>query len=396
MAIKTNMMPMAGMDNKQEDAALVVRGDAPRVYFRNALNVDFTETGRLNMRGAVRKVASDLYKCIWQSPLHGDVFGVLGSSWVKIDPESWGHEVLADLGGEWASHCVLNGRVVVAGAGGLFTYDGRKATRLPMDTPGQPFASASEGAMPPGSYGVAVSWLRGSLESSVSATSSVDLGSGGGLTVGLPYCLDPSVTGVRLYLTKPGSRELQQAGDWPISQGALGLVALPELGGSPEFQHLDAMPAGRYVQPWRGRLLTAGHKTLYFSEPMAWHLHDRRHGFIQFPQRITFVIALDGGIWVGQVDHVLFLEGHQPDDLAVQRRAAKPPVPASAVHIDSDLVGELAGPGVQSALWLAANGYVLGTSDGQMVEMQRKQLKGIQAASGSTTVWGDRILTLLG
>ena len=396
MPAKTSLMPMAGIDNRQEDAALVVGGDAPRVYFREALNVDFTETGRMNLRGAIHRITETPFKHLWVSPLHGDTFGVLGSQWVKVDTDDWSYEVLLDLGGDMASHCVLNSRVVVAGADALFSYDGRKAVRLSIETPGQPFASQISGAMPAGDYGVAVSWLRGSLESSVSAMSAISLSDGGGITVGLPYCIDPSITGVRLYCTKPGSRELQRVGDWPVGEGAIDLVALPDLGASPEFQHLDAMPSGRFVQTWRGRLLVASTKTLYFSEPMAWHLHDRRHGFVQFPQRITFVIAVDGGIWVGQMDHVLFLAGNKPDDFEQQRRSAKAPVPGSAIHIDSDLVGEMAGSGVKSALWLAANGYVLGTADGQMVELHRKRITGINAATGSTTVWGGRVLTVLG
>ena len=397
MPIKTNLMPVAGIDNRQEDAALIVGGEAARVYFRDALNVNITETGRVDMRGAVRKVTSESYKNLWASQLHGDLFGALGTEWVKIDTDDWTHEVLADVGSELVSHCVLNSKVIAAGASGIFSFDGRRASRMTIDTPSQPVvtAASSGGALAQGDYGVAVSWLRGTLESSVSHMA-VGHVTGGALAVALPYCIDPSITAVRLYLTKPGSRELQQAGDWPPDQGSIEITALPALGASPEFQYLDAMPTGRFVQPWRGRLLTASFKTLNFSEPMAWHLHDRRHGFIQFPQRITFVAAVDGGIWVGQVDHVLFLSGARPDELQQHRRASKAPIPASAVLLDSDQVGELAGPGVQSALWLAANGYVLGTSDGQMVELQRKRLAGIKAASGATTVWGYRILTVLG
>lgn len=397
MAIKTSLMPLAGIDNRQEDdAALIINGEDRRVFLRDALNVNITETGRANLRGALHQVTATPFKSLWVSPLHGDLFGVLGTLWVKIDPQDWSYEVLSDLGGEEASHCVVNAKVVAAGVDGLFSYDGRRALPLSMETPGQPFLTEIEGSLPQGGYGVAVSWLRGSLESSVSSMTSIQLQQGGGITIGLPYCIDQSITGLRIYMTKPGGRELQRVGDWPVNQGAVDVLALPELGAPPEFQYLDGMPTGHFVQPWRGRLLTAGHKTLYFSEPMAWHLHDRRHGFIQFPQRITFVAALDGGIWVGQVDHAIFLAGNQPEDLQQQKRAAKAPVPRSAVILDSDLVGELAGPGVQVALWLGANGYVLGTADGQMVELQRKRIMGIAAASASTTAWGNRILTVLG
>ncbi|RMX08488.1 hypothetical protein D8I35_05265 [Corticibacter populi] len=392
----TRLMPLAGINNRSEDDAALVRGgDDPTVFVREALNFDITDTGRLHMRGQVKMVTSTPYKHLWYSHLHGDLFGMLGTAWVKIDPDDWSCVELADLGGGWASHCVLNGRVAVAGVDGIFTFDGQAATRLPIETPGMPALVRTGGALESGDYGVAISWLRGSLESSVSEVAYAALQDGGGLTVGMPYSIDPSITMARLYMTKPGSRVLLHAGDHAVNGDSVDIVAMPLLGGAPEFQHLDAMPAGRFLGHWKGRLVTATNRVLSFSHPMAWHLHDRRHDFVQFPQRITFVVAVEGGLWVGQVDHVLFLSGSQPDDLQVLRRGAKAPVYGSAILLDAELLGEVAG-GSQAALWLAENGYVIGTADGQVVEIHRKSIAGIRASAGASTVWGERILTVLG
>ncbi|THJ36159.1 hypothetical protein E8K88_02525 [Lampropedia aestuarii] len=389
----TRLMPLAGINNRAEDAALVRGGDSPAVWVREALNVDITETGRLNMRGQVRAVTQTPYKHLWFSALHGDLFGVLGTRWVKIHPDDWSYEELADLGGSWASHCVIDQRVAVAGADGIFVYDGTKAEPLQMHTPGMPAVSDLDGSLPPGDYGVAVSWLRGSLESSVSEVAFGPAQSGG-LRVSFPFSLDDSVTGVRLYMTKPGSRELQRVGDYLVSAQAADVVAPPALGGSPEFQHLDAMPSGRFMHHWRGRLLTCTARTLHFSKPMAVHLHDCRHDFVQLPQRITFVAPVEGGIWVGQVDHIVFLSGTQPDDLVVRRLAGQPPIQGSATLVPAEQLGELAG-GNAAALWLSANGYVVGTSEGEIVELHRTVLTGIAATAGATVLVGERLLTVL-
>lgn len=394
--ITTRFMPLAGINNRAEDAALVRGGDEPSVAVREALNVDISQTGRVDMRGAVRKVCDALYRNLWCSPLHGDLFGTLGTQWVKIDVRDWSHELLADLGGSWACHCVVNDAVAVAGADGIWVYDGRSAAPLSMHTPSMPAVSAAgAGALAAGDYGVALSWLRGTLESSVSLVSYASVQEGGALRVAMPFSLDASVTHVRLYMSKPGSGQLQAVGDYPVATAFVELAALPQLGGAPPFQMLDAMPAGRFMAHWNGRLLTASARALHFSEPMAPHLYDRRHGFVQFPQRITFVQPVAGGVWVGQVDHVVFLEGAGPDAFVLRRKAAQPPVAGSAVLLDAELAGQLAGTGAAVALWLAANGYVIGTPEGQLVELHGRSLSGIGAEFGSTAVWGDRVLTVM-
>mgnify|MGYP007112904651 CR=1 FL=1 len=118
-----SLLPMAGINNVAEDAALQRGGDAPKLYVRDAVNVDITESGLPQLRSGVRPVTTAAYRNLWQSPLHGDVFGTLGDQWVRIDPASWTHEALATIGEGDVSHEVLNNRVVAAGPAGLFVFD---------------------------------------------------------------------------------------------------------------------------------------------------------------------------------------------------------------------------------------------------------------------------------
>ena len=153
------------------------------------------------------------------------------------------------------------------------------------------------------------------------------------------------------------------------------------------------MPSGKYFGQWRGRLVSARANVLRFSQALAYHVHDPRHDFVLMPQRITFLQPVDGGIWVGQVDHVAFLAGAQPDELQLLRKTAKAPVPGSALALDAETAGEMSGGGSAVVAWLADNGYVLGTADGGVIEKHATRLRGITGNQGTSIVFRNRLTT---
>ena len=390
------LVPLAGIDNVSDEATLRRGGDSPRLYVRDAINVDLTKEGKAELRAGVRRVTSSPYRNLWQSPLHRDVFATLGDQWGCVDPVSWSFEPLIALGDGPASHVVLNNLVCVAGQAGIFTFDGTTAQRLTLDTPAAPLVLVGAGSLDAGDYGVAVAWLRGSLESAPSQIKTAHVPASGSLEITLPLCLDATVTGVRLYLTTPNGGELAREQDYPLGAATIVVSVSPKLGAPAQFQHLSPMPTGQYLAYWRGRLLTAKGNVLRFSEALTYHLHSERHGFVQMPQRITFVQPVDGGIWIGQVDHVAFLAGSTPDQLSMSRKTAKAPVPGSAIMVDADtLGGELSQGGGSTAVWLADNGYVAGTSSGQVVELQAGVLRGIVGSSGASVALDRRLLTVV-
>lgn len=388
-----SMMPLAGIDNTSDDDRLQVGGQEPRLFLREAVNVNITESGKLRMRPGRRKVSGAALSSVWQSPLHRDVFGVQGDEWVKVDPSTWATQALATIGAGAAHHLVLNSQVLAAGANGIFAYDGSTARRFTLGVPPPPMVTPSTGSLEPGAYGVAVAWLRGGMESPLSPMAQCTVSAGGGLSILLPLCPDPTVTGARLYLTSQNGGELARGEDYPIGLQSLEIPLLPKLGARPAFRHMEPMPTGEYLSYWRGRLVVARGSVLRFSEAMAYHVHDSLHGFVQMPQRITFLHAVDGGLWVGQVDHVAFLAGSTPADLVMSRKTAKPPVPGSAVALDAEAAGEISSGGSSTVAWLAANGYVLGSPAGTVVETRSGRLSGITGNRATSIVFGNRVLT---
>ena len=391
----TPIAPLAGIDNfSPRDDALQVGGNEPRVYLREANNVTI-ENGRASMRPGLRHVTNTPYAELWQSPLHGDAFARLGSQWVKVNMADWTHEVLAEVGEGALSHLVLNGTVLVAGPAGIFQYNGSAAKPFTIDAPPGPIVTASTGSLEAGDYGVAVAWLRGALESPLSPMTTHKSAAAGGLQVLLPMVIDPTVTGVRMYLTRHNGGELLRCEDYPVGTTVVDLPTLPKLGAPAQFQHMEPMPSGQYLGLWQGRLVVAHGRTLRFSEAMAYHVHDPRHGFVQMPQRITFVAPVDGGLWVGQVDHVVFLRGTAPQELAFERKTSRAPVPGSTVALASDEAGEASGGGRAAVAWLSSVGFAMGTPDGGIIEPQSKRLRAISATAGSTVVQHGRLTTAL-
>lgn len=384
-----SFMPCFGIDNTSEDAAMVQGGREPFVYMRDAVNVNVTPAGKMDMIASGGKVTDKSYKHIWQSPLHKDVFAVLGDDLVKVNTADWTHEAIATIGnGGTVVYEVLNNRVVAANKYGLFIYDGKTCQPLTIDAPPPPFL-ASAISDHTRTRSVAISWLRGNMESSLS--NYVPMGEGG--DVALPMVTDPTVTGVNIYATSVGGTDMQLAGAVNRDDTSFTITEDHKLGMAAQFAHLSPMPTGKYLCYWRGRLITATANVIRFSEPLAYHLHDERHGFIQASQRVTFIQPVDNGLWVGQVDHVIFIQGTSPDDMTISIKSAQAPVPNSAIQIPSNDIGEVAEGGSLVTVWLASNGYVAGSSTGQIIEYQSGRISNISAQSGTTVRFDRRLVT---
>lgn len=384
-----SFMPCFGIDNTSEDAAMVQGGREPFVYVRDANNVNVTPAGKIDMIASGGKVTDNTYKHIWQSPLHKDVFAVLGDDLVKVNTADWTHEAIATIGnGGTVVYEVLNNHVIVANKNGLFIYDGKTCQPLTIDRPPMPIAYGNIDDTQQ-TRSIAISWLRGSMESSLSDY----VTAGASTDVVLPMVFDPTITAVNIYATSLGGTDMQLAGTVSSNATNYKIEADHALGMAAQFAHLSPMPTGKYLCYWRGRLITATANVIRFSEPLAYHLHDERHGFIQTSQRITFIQPVEGGLWVGQSDHVIFIQGASPDDMTISIKSAQAPVPNSAIQIPSNDIGEAAEGGSLVTVWLASNGYVAGSSGGQVIEYQAGRISNISAQSGTTVRFDRRLVT---
>lgn len=129
------LLPCGGMDNAS-DVTMLDKNSSGMVYVQDAVNVDISKEGKMKLRQSGIKVSDVNYQSLWQSSLHGDVFGLFENQWVKVDPDTWTHEVLiSNVGESPLYHAVLNNKVIVAAKNGIFSYDGNRARKLGIDTP---------------------------------------------------------------------------------------------------------------------------------------------------------------------------------------------------------------------------------------------------------------------
>lgn len=384
--------PFVGIDKLHNDDELQVGGKDPKLYARDIVNLDLSASGQASIRGGIEQVSNLKYRYLWQSPLHGDTFALLNAQLVKVNTNDWqSHEVLGDVGDGFLYCALLNNTVCFATTFGLYTFDGQQLRLLTFNNPPQPLVvSIGNTGDLDGDVYAAVSWLRGHVESQLSPMVPVTSST---FELYRPFYDDPSITHMRIYLTQPNGTQLRAAQTIDVSQTSTTLSANSGTGDDARFRHLSAMPTGRFLNVWKGRLIVAKANVLHFSEPMTYHLSDERHGFVQLPQRITFVCGVEGGIWVGQVDHVVFLAGTKPDDFSVVRKNAKPPIPNSAIFLSSNAVSaELSQMGAGACAWLANNGFVIGTADGQMMELHAGRIKGITGRVASAIELDRRIV----
>ncbi len=395
MAVK-KIPALMGMNNVKEDAALEISGKNPALFVRDAVNINFTESGRAELAQGMQLQSNQALRCLWQSPLHKDCFAALGNMWVKVNVDTWETEPLIECGDGDIFHIVLNSVVCMACDEGLFIYDGSVAKRLTIDTPAKPIGRIAHNySLVEGDYSFAISWMGNGVESALSEIEKVKIEKNGGVHLQLPLCLDNNVSQVRVYMTEPGGGELRQVFELPIETMSVDVTTLPELGRAAEFQFLSPMKSGNFLRLWRGRLWAVRSNVLYFSEAMAHHLTDERYNFIQFPQRIRFIEPVDGGIWVGQADHVVFVRGQDVRNMTIEHKASRAPVYASSHLLHSDVVKELSQGGSWCAVWLAENGFVVGTAEGQLVELQSEAIQGITAQSGQLVGFGDRLVAVV-
>ncbi len=386
------LTPLRGMDNVSDDESMSSFGKTPFVKLRDAVNVNITSAGRMELRDTGTVVTEIPYKNLWQSPLHGDTFGTLNGELVKIDTSDWSHLALNIQVQGTVNYLVVNNFIVISDATALYKYDGLSVEKLTIGTPPTPMLNAVDGSLSEGTYNLAISWSKNGRESALSNIMTFE--GGGGIHLVLPYNYSGDADQVTIYMTERNGSELLKVIALPVITAAFTVTNDKDLTRAAQFQNLSPMRTGKFLKLWRGRLLTADKNLLLFSQALNFHLCDERYDFIALPQRVTFVEPVESGIWVGQSNGVVFLSGSDVRDLRLVQTGAKAPVPGTALRVNSDFLGEAAA-GLESVVWLAENGYCIGTPTGNLIEAHANTLKGITAKGGQSVRFDDRIVTVL-
>lgn len=368
---------------------------------RDAVNVDIDRDGGVGRRDGLQATAvTDPVSGVYGWRNQNRLCYVSGGSLKLWNPATGVATTLGAVTDTEVEYVEVNSELVVGGLNTLLVVRSGQVQGLGVETPPPPLAATTQvGGFTAGRYGVLITFVASSgEESGASPAVFFDVVEGGGIEIqALPIPLEAKVTKIRIYRTTANGDAFYAAQDLPLPHAGAFLLSQGAPGGQVcTTRHMVRMPGGKYLRYWRGRVLVARGPNLYMSEPMRYGLHDPRHGFIQFPNVITFIQPVLGGIFIGQRDGVVFLRGALPSELKVEATGAAVPVPGSSTEIGGeDMSGDWAQGGQKYAVWLGERGYAIGTPNGDVVEPQSKRLAVPVGQRGVTVVHNRRLTTLV-
>lgn len=268
-------------------------------------NVDVTDTGALVRRQGRELIASGTYTGLYSTIDRTRMYVADGGQIKRIAPDM-SLTVLASglksLPMHWAE---INGLVFYAN-GHDYGIIGPDSRVLPWgwEIPGQAQLQASFGAMDPGKYEVACTFiLPDGRETGAGDATSIELPADSGLVI----TQIPQAAGckTRIYIAPAGSTVLQHAFTTTLS-AATWNAGPDALGEELVSQGLDPIPQGATLPAaWAGRMWTAQPiaqrdiSVIWGSEPLGFHLFNLRQGFLSVPGRVLMLLAHDAGLIVG-------------------------------------------------------------------------------------------------
>jgi hypothetical protein len=222
--------------------------------------------------------------------------------------------------------------------------------------------------------------------------------------------VDSTVASMRIYTTQATAVETDgevqtYAGDvlYLVSEVAPGSASISAdtyvgapIGRPADTINKGRMPGGTYVRYWRGRLLVARGRTLFYSDPLRYGLYDQSAGFVTFESRIDFVESVDSGVFVGlRGNGVHFLAGDTPNQWQRVKSATESAQPGASMLVPAaQMKLELTAKPEWVAVWFTHRGFALGLPSGNVLYPQADLLSGLPLGNGSIHFDDDRLIVL--
>ena len=226
-------------------------------------------------------------------------------------------------------------------------------------------------------------------------------------TGGIPTPLETTVKRIRVYKPQASAVPQSQGADITVFGDTLYLVSETSvneispgvntpIGKPADTMNKARMPGGDFARYWRGRLLVARGRTLYFSDPLRYGMYDQTGGFVAFEARIDFIEPVEGGVFVALRNNgVHFLRGDTPEkwerivaDLIPAQAGSSLLIPTAQMKLDVQSKPEWV------AVWLTHKGFAIGLPSGNVLYPQADLLSGLPLGTGSLHFEGDRLIAL--
>lgn len=380
-------LPAAGIDSLSNETALL------KGAVREAVNVDIGRAGGFKRRvGQTLRLSGSDYHSIWGAQQRGTMLVAKGNELLRLNDDLSTTPLATLNSADPLAYTEYSGNVYWTSKSTIGWLPADSGTARPVGVPvpeAVPALSATNGGLLPGKYGVVLTHLdERREEGGATEVQFIDLPEGGGILLsGLPQRMGWAF---RIYITDPNGEVFHRAEEVPAVFPSYTL-AQTAAGGECDTQFLTPMPAGEFITWLGGRLYTAKLGTLYFSEALRPHLHNRAHNAIPFSGFISFVEAVTDGLYVGDSRGVWFLSGTDPTKFVLKLVSPHRAVRRSGTKVGPGFFPEKKVPSTNPvALWLGVTGYVVGMDGGATVELQPERVKVPTGLVGRTTILGRK------
>ncbi|KJU87609.1 hypothetical protein MBAV_000197 [Candidatus Magnetobacterium bavaricum] len=175
-----------------------------------------------------------------------------------------------------------------------------------------------DGYLRQGNYLVAMTFRYGGRESGATMPVTVTCGHNGGILIdNIPNIANTNVESVSIYMSTCNGTELYQRVRFPFGVRQFTITDSDYLGYQLITQLLYPPPVGHLLAVFGGRIYVAEGNALYYCQPFAFELF-HQNSFLQFPSRITAIMPMSQGMYVGTQDKVYHLIGLSPEPQPMQ------------------------------------------------------------------------------
>jgi hypothetical protein len=370
-------LPLKGLDVVSQEGAL------PPNTVRRAVNLAIDNNGSFTQRaGAQLRDAVSGAHSIWTSAGGVTLFAA-GDTLYDFDGQAHSARFTGLLPDEPVEYCDAGGAVFFTSRGVLGKITAAGLVRRPgvADLTGmRATLTPTVGGLAKGSYGVAYSLVNDlGEESGLSSIAWLELPNGGGILVTDLVQASNAIT-LNVYVTSPGGSELYLARSmaWAPSTS----LTDQRLGRQATKTYRRPMPWGEFTGFHHGRLWTATGKYAFHSDPFDLGVNSVKDGWLMFARNVTMFQPVEGGIFVGMADRVMFLRGADPTEMRVEVASERGAQAHTGGRIPADaLPGEVVAGQQPHAVWLSDIGLMVGRPDGQVIPAQSARIR-LDAAGG--------------
>lgn len=360
-----------GMNNLAQDYALPTNQKGAQIAVRDALNVDFMDSGHYRLRVGIASVQSmsgahSLFSDGARTVLVRDSvlyrvtgFAPYAESLTKVLGSNSRMSYVADNGEIWMSNGTDFGRL---SSGNTWAFHA-------LPTPASGSLAAAAGSLPAGAYTVALTYTKADGEEGGAKLLNIDLAATGGIVVTLPPAA-ADATHINVYCTvENGGIPLYKT---QVTVGtASATLTTPAVGRKLRTANLSPLPAGR-IALFNGRMLSWSGKILSYSDPFNLGLYDALANFIAFKSDISNVVPAQNGVYV-VADKTYWFSGAD---------IAKPETVVDVFPYGGVAWTEFVDTEKSVYGWFGAGGLVVADAQGQAKAVQEENVAVDTAASG--------------